>query len=148
METQHFKINGMQQNSCRREVYSNTGLPQQTRKVSNKQPSLPPKRIRKMNKTQNWPKKENKDQRGNKIQIKLYRKDEGNQELSFVLFFKKYETGKLLARLTKEKRDKAKISKIRNERGEIITYATAIQKKSQKNTMNSCMPTDWTTQKK
>ena len=31
---------------------------------------------------------------------------------------------------SKEKREKAKISKIRNERGEIITYATAIQKKS------------------
>ena len=33
--------------SYKREVHSNTGLPQKTRKISNKQPNLPPKRIRK-----------------------------------------------------------------------------------------------------
>ena len=35
METQHSKICGMQQSSSKREVYSDTGLPQETRKISN-----------------------------------------------------------------------------------------------------------------
>ena len=55
--------------SSKREVYSNTGLPQETRKISNKQPNLPPKRIRKRrtNKGQSQQKEgNNKDQRGNK----------------------------------------------------------------------------------
>ena len=36
----------MQQKSPKREVYSNTVLPQETRKISNKQPNLTPKAIR------------------------------------------------------------------------------------------------------
>ena len=36
----------MQQNSSKREVYSNTILPQETRNISNKQPNLTPKAIR------------------------------------------------------------------------------------------------------
>ena len=32
--------------SCKREVYSNTILPQETRNISNKQPNLTPKAIR------------------------------------------------------------------------------------------------------
>ena len=39
MEAQHSKIYGMQQNS-KREIYSDAGLPQETRKISNKQASL------------------------------------------------------------------------------------------------------------
>ena len=35
----------------KREVHSNTGLPQNTRKISNKQPNLTPKRIRKEEQT-------------------------------------------------------------------------------------------------
>ena len=35
---------------CKREVYSDTSLPQDTRKTSNKQPILTPKRTRKKNK--------------------------------------------------------------------------------------------------
>ena len=33
--------------SSKREVHSDTGLPQETRKIPNKPPNLPPKRIRK-----------------------------------------------------------------------------------------------------
>ena len=36
----------MQQNSSKREVYSNTILPQETRNISNKQPNFTPKAIR------------------------------------------------------------------------------------------------------
>lgn len=37
-------------NSSEREIYTDTVLPQETRKFSNKQPTLPPKSIRKKNK--------------------------------------------------------------------------------------------------
>ena len=33
--------------SSKRETHSDIGLPQETRKISNKQPNIPPKRIRK-----------------------------------------------------------------------------------------------------
>ena len=47
--------------SKKRKVYSDTGLPLGTRKISNKQPNLPPKRIRKRttNKAHSQQKKEN-----------------------------------------------------------------------------------------
>ena len=55
--------------SSSKEVYSNTVLPQETRKISNKQPNLPSKDIRKRrtNKAQSQQKEgNNKDQRENK----------------------------------------------------------------------------------
>ena len=51
----------------KKEVYSNTGLPE-TRKISNKQPTIPPKGIlkRRKNKAQSQQKEGNsKDQKGN-----------------------------------------------------------------------------------
>ena len=41
---------GMQQSNSRKEVDNNTILPQRTRKILNKQPKPPPKRIRKRRK--------------------------------------------------------------------------------------------------
>ena len=38
---------GCSKSSSKREVYSNTILPQETRKISNKQPNFTPKAIRK-----------------------------------------------------------------------------------------------------
>ena len=53
-------------NSSRRELYSETG-PQETRKISNKQPNLPPKGIRKRRKqSQSQMDENNKDQTENK----------------------------------------------------------------------------------
>ena len=46
-ENAMYKTSGMQQNSSKREVYSNTGLHQEARKISNKQPNLTPKGARK-----------------------------------------------------------------------------------------------------
>ena len=59
---------GCSKSSSKRKVHNNTGLPQKTRKISNKQLKLPIKRIRKRtNKTQSEQKEgKNKDQRGNK----------------------------------------------------------------------------------
>ena len=42
MKTQHYKIYGMQKTSSKREIHSNTGLPQETRKILNTKPNLPP----------------------------------------------------------------------------------------------------------
>ena len=54
MKIQRPKTYGMQQKQSKREVFSNTSLPQETRKMSNKQSNLTPKGIieRRRNKTQ------------------------------------------------------------------------------------------------
>ena len=46
MKIQRPKTYGMQQKQSKREVYSNTILPQETRNISNKQRNLTPKAIR------------------------------------------------------------------------------------------------------
>ena len=43
MKTQQLKTCEMQQNSSKREVYSNTSLPQETRKTSSRQLNFTPK---------------------------------------------------------------------------------------------------------
>ena len=59
---------GCSKRSSKKEVYSDTGIPQETRKISNKQPNLPSKGIRKRitNKAQNEKEGYIKDQVGNK----------------------------------------------------------------------------------
>ena len=60
---------GWSKRSSKSEVHRNRGLPQETRTISNKQPNLPPKRIRKRrtNKVQIQQKEgNNRDQTGNK----------------------------------------------------------------------------------
>ena len=60
---------GFRKSTSKREYHSDKGLPQETRKISNKQPNLSPKRIgkRRTNKTQSQQKEGNNiDQRGNK----------------------------------------------------------------------------------
>ena len=68
-KTQKFKIYGMHKSSSKREVYSNRSLPQETRKISNKQSNPIPKGTRKRitNKTESYQKeRNNKEQRRNK----------------------------------------------------------------------------------
>ena len=59
---------GCSKSTSKREVYSDTILPKEIRKISNKQPNLPFKGIRKRNKNkgQSQQKEGNKDQSGNK----------------------------------------------------------------------------------
>ena len=54
--------------SSKREVYSNTVLPQKTRKISNKQPNLTPKttRERRTDKTQSYQKERNHKEQSRK----------------------------------------------------------------------------------
>ena len=47
MKHNFSKSMGCSESSSKRKVYSNTGLPQETRKISNKPPNLPSKGIRK-----------------------------------------------------------------------------------------------------
>ena len=47
MKTQQLKSYGVQQNSSKRDVYSDTILSQETRKTSNRQPNFTPKTTRK-----------------------------------------------------------------------------------------------------
>ena len=69
VKTQWPKHMGCSKRSSKREVYSNSISPQETRKISNKQSNLTPKgtRERRTNKTQSWQKERNhKDQSRNK----------------------------------------------------------------------------------
>ena len=69
MKKNPTKLMRCRKSSSKREVQSDTGLPQEMRKISNKQPKPPPKIIRKRrtNKTQSQKKEGyNKDQRRNK----------------------------------------------------------------------------------
>ena len=47
MQIQHTKSIGCSKSGIKREVHSNTGLPQETRKISNKYSNLTPKETRK-----------------------------------------------------------------------------------------------------
>ena len=47
MKTQHSKPMGFSKSSAKRKVHSNTSLPQETRKKSNKLPNSTPKSTRK-----------------------------------------------------------------------------------------------------
>ena len=46
METRRPKTYGCNRSSAKREIYSNTSLPQETRKISNKQSNLTPRGTR------------------------------------------------------------------------------------------------------
>ena len=54
MKTQQPKLMGCSKSNSKKEVYSYTSLPQETRKISNKPPNVTPKgtRERRTNKTQ------------------------------------------------------------------------------------------------
>ena len=53
MKTQQPKPMGCSKSSSKKDVFSNTILPQETRNISNKQPNLTPKAIRERRTTKN-----------------------------------------------------------------------------------------------
>ena len=59
---------------------------------------------------------------------RLKKQQKKNNETKIWFFEKINKIDKPLARLTKKKREKAQISKIRNERGEVTTDTSEIQK--------------------
>ena len=114
---------GCSKSSSKREVYSNTILPQEIRKTSNRQPNFAPKTTGKK-KEQNI----SKIRRKEIIRIRAERNEKEMKETILKInktkswFFEKIsKIDKTLARLIKIKREKNIINKIRKEKGEVAT---------------------------
>ena len=120
---------GCSKSSSKREVYSNTILPQDTRNISNKQAKLIPKAIRGRRK------KNPKFSRRKEI---ITIKSDINEKVKETIvkinktkswFFEKInKIDEPLARLTKKKRKKTQINRIRNEKEEETTDTAKIQR--------------------
>ena len=121
---------GCSKSSSKREVYSNSILPQETRKISNKQPNLTPK-VGRERRT-----KSPKVSRRNEI-IKI-RSEINETEMKKTIakvnktkswFCEKInKIDKPLARLIKKKKERTQINKIRNEKGEFKNDTIEIQR--------------------
>ena len=116
------------------EVYSNTILPQETRKTSNTQPNFTPKTTgirRRRTTTKNLQISRRKEII--KIQAEINEKEmketivKINKTKSW-FFEKRNKIDKPLARHIKNKREKNQINKIRNEKGEVTTDNEEIQR--------------------
>ena len=118
--------------SSKREVFSSTILPQETRKTSNRQPNFTPKTTGKRRTTTTTINKISRRKEIIKIQAEIHEKEmketivKINKTKSW--FFEKiYKIDKPLSRLIKKKRDKNQINKIRNEKGEVTMDNVEIQ---------------------
>ena len=120
----------MQRKQFKREVYSNTILPQETRNISNKQPNCTSKAVRE--RTTKNPRISRKKEII-KIRSEINEKDmketiaKINKTKSWV-FEKINKIDKPLARHIKKKREKTQIDRIRNETGEVTTDTAGIQR--------------------
>ena len=119
---------GHRKGSSKREVYSNTFLPQETRKISNKQPNLTPKATRKRTNKTYSRRKEIIKIKAEINEIETKKTIAKNNETKTWFFEKINKIDKPLARLIKKKREKAQINKIRNEKGEVTTDITEIRR--------------------
>ena len=122
-------IMGCNRSSSKKKVYSNTILPQETRKTSNRQPNFTLKTTGKK-KNKKSPKLE---QEIIKIQAEINEKEAKEtivkiNEAKSWFFEKINKVDKPLARLIKKKREKNQINKIRNEKGEVTTNTAEIQR--------------------
>ena len=113
--------------SSKKEVYSNTILPQETRNISNKQPNLTPKSIkeRRTKKTQVSRRKEIIKIRS-EINEKEMKETIAKIDKTKSWFFEKIN--KIDKGLIKKKREKTQINSIRNEKGEVTTDTAEIQR--------------------
>ena len=122
---------GCSKSSPKREVYSNTTLPRETRKTLNRQPNFTPKTTAKRRK-----KKDPKLVEGNKSlrSEQKYMKKEMKETIVKISktksqFFEKInKIDKLLAIFIMKKKEKAQINKIRNEKGQVRTDNAEIQR--------------------
>ena len=122
---------GCSKSSSKREVNSNTMLPQETRNISNKQLNLSPKAIEK--EEQKKPPKVSRWKEIIKIRSKINEKEmketiAGINKTKSLFFEKINKIDKPLARLIKKKREKTQINRIRNEKGEVTTDTAEIQR--------------------
>ena len=116
--------------SSKREVYSNKFLPQETRKISNKQLNLIHNAIR-----ERRTKKPKVSRRKEIIKTKSEINEKEMKETIAKInktkswFFDKInKIEKPFARLIKKKWEKTQINRIRNEKGEVTTDTTEIQR--------------------
>ena len=115
---------GWRKSSSKREVYSNTILPQETRKISNKQPKPTPKGIRerRTKKNPNVSRREGNIKIRSEINEKEMRETIAKINKTESCFFEKInKIDKPLARLIKKKREKTQTNRIGNEKGEGTT---------------------------
>ena len=121
---------GCSKSSSKREVYSNSSSPQETRKISNKQSNPTPKatRERKTKKTQVSRRKEIIKIRGEINEVETKKTIAKTNKTKRWFFEKINKIDKPLARLIKKKRERTQINTIRNEKGEITTDTTEIHR--------------------
>ena len=122
---------GCSKSSSKMEVYRNKILPQETSKISNKQPNLTPKAIRE--------RRTKKTKVSRRKEIIKIRSEINEKEMKDTIakinktkswFFENInKIDKSLARLIKKKkREKTQINRIRNEKGEVTTDTSEIQR--------------------
>ena len=121
---------GCSKSSSKREVYSNTVLPQETRNNSNKQPNLTPKAIReRITKMPKVSRRKEIIKIRSEINEKEMKKTIAKISKTKSWFFEKInKIDKPLARLITIKREKTQINRIRNEKGEVTTDTAEIQR--------------------
>ena len=121
---------GCSKSNSKREVHSNTGLPRETRKIQINNLTYHLKELEKEEQTKPEVSRRKKiiniREEINKMEIKKTIYGITKTESWFFEWINKMD--KPLARLTKNKRERTQISKIRNERGEITTDTAKIQK--------------------
>ena len=120
---------GCSKNSLKKEVYSNTILPQETKKsqINNLNLQLKELEIQEQTKPKVSRRKEIINIREEINEIKT-KKTIAKINKSKCWFFEKInKIDKPLARLTKKKRVRTQINKIRSEKGEVTTDTTEIQ---------------------
>ena len=118
------------ESSHKKEIYSNTILPPETRKISNRQPNFTPKTTGKRRTEKN---KISRRKGIIKISAEINEKEMKETRVKInktkSWFFEKInKIDKPLARFIKKKRAKNQINKIRNEEGEVTTDNAEIQR--------------------
>ena len=121
---------GCSRSSSKTEVYSNTILPQETRKTLNRQPNFTPKATGKRRRKNP---KVSRRKEIIKIQAEINEKEMKETIVKInktkSQFFEKInKIDKPLARLIQKKREKNQINKIRNENGEVTTDNAEMQR--------------------
>ena len=113
-----------------REAYSNTILPQKTRKITNKQLNLISKatRERKTNKTRSQQKERSYKIRAEINEIETKKTIPKINKTKSWFFEKIKKIDKPLGSLFNKEQERTQINKIRNEKGEVTTDTTEIQR--------------------
>ena len=121
---------GCSKSSSKREIYSNTILPQETRNILNKQSNLTPKAIReRRTKIPKVSRRKEIIKTRSEINEKEIKEMIAKINKTKSQFFEKInKIDKPLGRLIKKKREKSEINRIRNEKGEVTTDTAEIQR--------------------